>query len=102
MPRILLDNGTTKEVSYDTAAKILEVLNGNREPKDKAQAAFVLHVTDVQFESLPTAAARYNPNKLPKPDPVLRSIVNNKELVGYSRYEAVRDHLRTKHNIRQS
>lgn len=49
MAKLLMIDGTVRNVDYNKAAKILEILNGLKEPDDDKQAEFVLKVKDVDF-----------------------------------------------------
>jgi hypothetical protein len=49
MATIRFKNNTAKHVSYDTAARVYQVLIGNEKPKDEVQAAFIRTVEAVEF-----------------------------------------------------
>ena len=51
MATIILNNGKHLKVSYDQAAHIYQILQGNEEPKTLEQAKFCEQVADVEFKS---------------------------------------------------
>lgn len=53
--KLVFTNGETKSVDYNTAARIHQVMTGNKPPKDRKQAAYVAKISQVIF-----------PNKLPR------------------------------------
>lgn len=51
MPLIIFTNGKHKKVDYNTAAKIYQVLTGNKEPENKEQEDFCMRVKEVRFDN---------------------------------------------------
>jgi hypothetical protein len=52
MARITLNDGTTREVDYNTAAKINDIKRGLLPPDNMEQRVFVSKVTGIDFEDL--------------------------------------------------
>lgn len=52
MARIVLTDGTYRDVDYNTAAQVYRVHQGLQEPEDDRQAAFVKQVKEVLFDGV--------------------------------------------------
>lgn len=50
MAKLIFSNGQEKEVDYNTAAEIYQILEGNKEPKNSKQATYVSQIQEVLFE----------------------------------------------------
>lgn len=51
MPKLIFSDGTDRKVDYNTAAKVLAVLEGREKPENKKQATFVATVANVEFDA---------------------------------------------------
>jgi hypothetical protein len=50
MATIVFSDGRTKIVSYDQAAKMYQVLQGNKEPENEAQSTYLMAVKNIIFD----------------------------------------------------
>lgn len=51
MPKLIFHDGTVKEVNYNQAAKIYQILKGEVEPENDKQTDYVMQVKKVLFEN---------------------------------------------------
>lgn len=93
MPYAILSNGKTVEMDYNQAAKVQEVLNGDREPDNEEQAAFCLKVQAVHFEALP-AKKTFHTATSKEPDEKLKGLVNDSKIKGYAKFVSIGNHLK--------
>lgn len=97
MAKLIMVDGTVRQVDYNTAAKVYEVLTGAKKPEDKKQEEFALQVKDVHFndgledakekDSQMFPGKRQPPPKQP-PDPKLQEAMNG-PLKGYEKFKAI-------------
>jgi hypothetical protein len=80
MPVLVFSNGQRKNVGYNTASRIYQILVGDKEPDNERQANFCCQVSKVEFAS---------PVKLKEKDMVMQQILNDKNLTGYNKLVAV-------------
>lgn len=93
MAVILFNDGKTQEVDYNQAAKIHQILNNEREPKDAAQEAFCLRVAAVRFDPIPEPKSLKEPLPL-KEDVKLQKMLKDEKLKGYAKFVAIGNRLK--------
>ncbi len=92
MPTLIFNDGTKKKVSYDQASRILQVLDGKKEPKDDKQAAFVSTVANVIFEPIQRINKKVtkNPDKIKRAEDI-KKILTDQSLKGIEKAKAISD-----------
>ena len=85
MATIVFTDGTRKHIAYDKAARILEVLDTTKEPKDEAQAKFCERIETIEFES---------PVKVSGKDLIMQDILSKEYKTGYDKMVAVVNRIR--------
>lgn len=94
MAEIILNTGEVLEVSYNQAAKVYQILIGNKEPADEAQAEFMTTVADVKF---PRTLQRNEIDK--ETDEDLKTLMGMQYRDGYSKFHTIGQHLKKKRGI---
>lgn len=51
MAKLILADGTEVKVDYNQAAKVYQILTGEKEPENKKQADFAANVKEVVFDN---------------------------------------------------
>lgn len=92
MAYLHFSDGSKRQVSYDQAAKVHQILLGNELPQDETQAQFVEQVANVEFE--PTVATQSRHKGFDAPDPKLHALMDDKTLTGREKFLAIGNHLR--------
>lgn len=84
MPRLIFNTGKSKHVPYETAANIYQVLVGNKEPKDEAQAEYVLTIKHIMWDTIQdgTKPATVSTKDKTERQAAVNKIMNNPELTG--------------------
>lgn len=89
MAILIFSDGKRREVPYDTAAKVYQVLTGKEEPKDPEQAEFVLTVAEVVFDGSPVRVQVTLPTLQREHDIEMDKILANDKLKGRDKAKAV-------------
>lgn len=97
MPVLILTDGTKLKVEYNTAAKVLDILNGTKEPENKQQADFANKVVDVQFDT-PRTIGAYR-HTVTDHDEEMDKILSNPRLRGRDKLKAVVDRIRERARV---
>lgn len=93
MATLLMSDGTTKEVGYNQAVKINQILLGNEQPEDVKQASFCEQVAVVKFEVLPKQQV-YQSRRDKAPDSKLHELMEDTKLTGYQKFVAIGNRLK--------
>lgn len=87
MAQLIFNDGVTRSVSYNKAARIYQILLGKVQPENKPQANYVSRVKEVVFDRSPKAAAPVgDPDARKK---AIRHFTHSREIYGIDRARAV-------------
>lgn len=93
MAKLLMVDGNVIEVEYNKAAKIYQILIGNKEPENKNQAELCERVATVKFDRLKAKSETYSAT--PKePDIKMKELIENENLKGYAKFTAIGNRLK--------
>ena len=93
MPTLIFTNGTRKDVDYDKAIQIKQILDCEVKPENKEQANFVSNIAHIKFEPIATP----NRNKRTvEHDTEMDTILTNTALKGRAKLKAVVDRIRAR------
>lgn len=93
MAQIILNTGEVLDVTYNQAAKVYQILQGNKEPEDEAQSEFIQTVADVKFPNAPRKRSS------DEPDEDLRTLMNGQYKDGYSKFHTIGQHLKQRRGL---
>jgi hypothetical protein len=94
MPKLFLTDDTILEVEYNKAAKIMEVLKGEKEPDNQEQADFITKVSRVEFANIGVGNGLSNRRGKIEHDEKMDEILADEKLNGRQLCQAVAKRIR--------
>lgn len=93
MVMLIMADGTRESVSYNQAAKLRQVMDGEAEPKTEGQAAFAMQVKQIIWSQLPEKKGLRKPQRS-APDENLKKLMSSTRLKGLEKARAIARHIK--------